>query len=73
MVIEKPGSGAFYAPRETLQRRDVTQLVFPGVTTEVCIQTTMREANDRGCECLLGEAATEAISLNSRSLQPIPA
>ncbi|MBB2830305.1 UNVERIFIED_ORG: nicotinamidase-related amidase [Rhizobium esperanzae] len=72
MVIEKPGSGAFYAPRETLQRRDVTQLVFPGVTTEVCIQTTMREANDRGCECLLAEAATEAISLNSRSLQPIP-
>ena len=40
--------------------RDVTQLVFAGVTTEVCVQTSMREANDRGYECLLIEDATES-------------
>ena len=41
-----------------LQDLGVTQLVFAGVTTEVCVQTTMREANDRGYECLLVEEAT---------------
>jgi len=62
IVIEKPGKGAFYATglgRE-LERLGVTQLVFAGVTTEVCVQTTMREANDRGFECLLAEDATES-------------
>ncbi|PAQ06465.1 cysteine hydrolase family protein [Mesorhizobium temperatum] len=62
IVIEKPGKGAFYATSfgEDLRRLGVQQLVFAGVTTEVCVQTTMREANDRGYECLLAEDATES-------------
>lgn len=62
IVIEKPGKGAFYATplQEMLQRLGARQLVFAGVTTEVCVQTTMREANDRGYECLLAEDATES-------------
>ncbi len=43
-----------------MQRLGIAQLVFAGVTTEVCVQTTMREANDRGFECLLAEDATES-------------
>jgi biuret amidohydrolase len=62
LVIEKPGKGAFYATSlgEDLKRLGISQLVFAGVTTEVCVQTTMREANDRGYECLLAEDATES-------------
>jgi nicotinamidase-related amidase len=43
---------------ETLQANGITHLVFTGVTTEVCVQTSMREANDRGYECLLVEDGT---------------
>ena len=62
IVIEKPGKGAFYATSlgAELQRLGIAQLVFAGVTTEVCVQSTMREANDRGFECLLAEDATES-------------
>src|SRR5882724_10989462 len=60
VVIAKPGKGAFYATPLTqeLKSRGITHLIFGGVTTEVCVQTTMREANDRGYECLIVEEAT---------------
>jgi len=60
--LAKPGKGAFYATplQEILQQLGVTHLLFTGVTTEVCVQTTMREANDRGYECLLVEDGTES-------------
>jgi nicotinamidase-related amidase len=62
LVIDKPGKGAFYATplEQVLRARGITHLVFAGVTTEVCVQTTMREANDRGYDCLLVEEATES-------------
>lgn len=62
IVIEKPGKGAFYATelQAILRARHVSHLVFAGVTTEVCVQTSMREANDRGYDCLLIEDATES-------------
>jgi nicotinamidase-related amidase len=62
LVIDKPGKGAFYATPlgDALAERGVRTLIFAGVTTEVCVQTTMREANDRGFVCLLAEDATES-------------
>lgn len=62
MVIDKPGKGMFWSTglQETLQDQRISHLVFAGVTTEVCVQTSMREANDRGYECLLISDATES-------------
>ncbi|MBN9022796.1 MAG: cysteine hydrolase [Rhizobiales bacterium] len=62
IVIDKPGKGAFHATSlgDELARLGATHLVLAGVTTEVCVQTTMREANDRGFDCLLIEDATES-------------
>jgi nicotinamidase-related amidase len=54
-VVDKPGKGAFYATdlESMLHNRGITCLVVTGVTAEVCVQTTVREANDRGFECLV--------------------
>jgi len=62
VVIDKPGKGAFYATplQAQLQQAGVSHLIFMGVTTEVCVQTSMREANDRGYDCLLLEDCTES-------------
>ena len=55
LVIDKPGKGAFYrtALGEVLTAAGITSLVVTGVTTEVCVHITVREANDRGYECLV--------------------
>ena len=56
-VVDKPGKGAFYATDldSLLRNRGISQLVVCGVTTEVCVNTTVREANDRGYDCLVLE------------------
>ncbi len=55
LVIDKPGKGAFYNPGlgDALRERGISHLIVCGVTTEVCVNTTMREANDRGYECVV--------------------